>query len=165
LTQSRVIFLLATFDGIILLREGDWLQVKAHHGPIPASRRDTWLLLANEPMAGLRFLALNRPAYTGGLPGVVPPGRQLKNAVEGLLEPEIWKQLQPVLDETQIGLVFPEACKRLMAEPAFVNLAKVASPPLDPYRDAIAEALVALAIALVAEKRYPTARLVRSCVR
>src|SRR5262245_9473922 len=25
------------YDGIILLREGDWLQVKAHHGPIPAN--------------------------------------------------------------------------------------------------------------------------------
>jgi transcriptional regulator with GAF, ATPase, and Fis domain len=27
----------AAYDGIILLREGDWLQVKAHHGPIPAN--------------------------------------------------------------------------------------------------------------------------------
>ena len=27
--------LCAAYDGIILLREGDWLQVKAHHGPIP----------------------------------------------------------------------------------------------------------------------------------
>jgi signal transduction histidine kinase len=29
--------LCAAFDAIILLREGDWLQVKAHHGPIPAN--------------------------------------------------------------------------------------------------------------------------------
>jgi GAF domain-containing protein len=29
--------LCAAYDGIILLREGDWLQVKAHHGPIPAN--------------------------------------------------------------------------------------------------------------------------------
>src|SRR5262249_359662 len=28
--------LCAAYDGIIQLREGDWLQVKAHHGPIPA---------------------------------------------------------------------------------------------------------------------------------
>jgi GAF domain-containing protein len=29
--------LCAAYDGIILLREGEWLQVKAHHGPIPAN--------------------------------------------------------------------------------------------------------------------------------
>jgi signal transduction histidine kinase len=29
--------LCAAYDGIILLREGDWLQVKAHHGPIPVN--------------------------------------------------------------------------------------------------------------------------------
>jgi signal transduction histidine kinase len=29
--------LCAAYDGIILLREGDWLQVKAHHGPISAN--------------------------------------------------------------------------------------------------------------------------------
>jgi signal transduction histidine kinase len=29
--------LCAAHDGIILLREGDWLQVKAHHGPMPAN--------------------------------------------------------------------------------------------------------------------------------
>jgi GAF domain-containing protein len=29
--------LCGAYDGIILLREGDWLQVKAHHGPIPAN--------------------------------------------------------------------------------------------------------------------------------
>ena len=29
--------LCAAYDGIILLREGDWLQVRAHHGPIPVN--------------------------------------------------------------------------------------------------------------------------------
>src|SRR5215470_13893932 len=29
--------LCAAYDGIILLREGDWLQVKAHYGPMPAN--------------------------------------------------------------------------------------------------------------------------------
>ncbi|HET6462840.1 MAG TPA: GAF domain-containing protein, partial [Candidatus Krumholzibacteria bacterium] len=29
--------LCAAYDGIILLRDGEWLQVKAHHGPIPAN--------------------------------------------------------------------------------------------------------------------------------
>jgi signal transduction histidine kinase len=29
--------LCGAYDGIILLRDGDWLQVKAHHGPIPTN--------------------------------------------------------------------------------------------------------------------------------
>jgi signal transduction histidine kinase len=29
--------LCAAYDGIVLLREGDWLQLKAHHGPIPVN--------------------------------------------------------------------------------------------------------------------------------
>jgi hypothetical protein len=119
------------------------------------ARRDTWRLLAADPMAGLRFLALNREPYEGGMPGEELPGPQLERAVDGLLEPECWKDLGPVLEWAQIAQVFPETCERLKSEEAFKNLKEVASPPLDPYRDAIAEALVALAIEIVAEKGGP----------
>jgi hypothetical protein len=119
-------------------------------------RRDTWQLLAADPMAGMRFLSLNREPFKGGMPGVTQPGQQLESAVDGLFEPEYWEQLRPVLEWAQIGQVFPEACERLKAEDAFKKLTKVAGFPLDPYRDAIAEALVALSIDLVAENGYPT---------
>ena len=115
------------------------------------AREDTWRLLSADPMASLRFLALNCEPHKGGMPGTTPPGEQLEKAVDGLLA-QHWEELRPKLEWAQVEQAFPEACARMKGHEAFKTLKKVANLPLDPYRDAIAQTLVALAIEIAAEK-------------
>jgi hypothetical protein len=119
-------------------------------------KSDMWRLLAADPMAGLRLLALNRGPYQGRAPGQKwTPGEQLENEIDGLLLPEKQERLIDLLRDSQIEGVFSDVCTWIKSAPAFVNLTNVASPPMDPYRDAIAEALVALSIQAVAERGKP----------
>jgi hypothetical protein len=114
---------------------------------------DAWRLLAADPMAALRFETLNRTPYAGGEPGKKKtPGMELNAALEGLHAPDRYAKLQPVLFRSGIEHVFGDACRMVKADRLYEKFLSVASRPLDPFYDALADTIVALAISVATER-------------
>ena len=116
------------------------------------ARSDMWRLLAADPMAGVRFITLNRIRYPGGRLGEQPPDKQLDRALEGLGTAEHIEPLKPLLSDAGVQHLFSEVCSIVKTDRAYAELKKVARHPLDPYLDALADAIVALSIALAKER-------------
>jgi hypothetical protein len=116
------------------------------------AQSDTWRLLAADPMAAMRFVSLNRAPYAGK-PGETKPSKQLNDALEALESPEKYAALKDVLYRSGVEHVFHDAVEAVKADKKlYEDFLKVATRPLDPFNDALADTIVALAISIATER-------------
>lgn len=116
------------------------------------AQSDMWRLLAADPMAALRLVALNRSQYSGGKPGEQAPSKELNEAIDGLQAPSRYAELQDVLFRSGIEHVFSDACQMIKADKVYEKFRSVAARPLDPFYDALADTIVALSISIATER-------------
>ena len=110
-----------------------------------------WLLLRQDPLYELRLLAQDRPAQAVPVPGRLTPGAALGQQVARLT---IAADLQHKLDQGGIANQIYPAQQTLIANPVYQEVLQAATEPLNPYRTAVARALVALASARTAAQGH-----------
>lgn len=139
-------------------------------------KRQTWSLLAADPLCELRLACLNKEDYRGGVPGEPTPGNRMDRALRQLSESVNASYLDSVgtnagrhteetssdrtlqvqhlraaLKQAGIRHVFESATSLVREGTVFKKLIRVAEPPIGKYLDALANAIVAQAILIVAE--------------
>lgn len=111
-------------------------------------RAALWAELFQDPLFELRVLAL-RPEPPSGSPGPLPPGQALDRRVRAF-EPSA--ELASRLKAGGLGEEFASARQAVTLSDPYQGVITAAVDPVDPYRLAIARALLAQAVAQAREK-------------
>jgi hypothetical protein len=109
-----------------------------------------WEMLYQDPLYELRTLVLGTTGSASFVPGQLPPGDQLKTQVAAL-QPST--DLKMKLSAAGIDTQFEEAKQLVTISTPYLDALSTATPPLNPYRTAIARAIMAQAIDLCAQQQ------------
>jgi len=112
---------------------------------------ELWANLYADPLYELRLLAL-QPSHASGLPGASAGDR----LGQYLTRFAITAELHADLAQGDVLSVFETACTEVERSVTYREMLRAATDPLGPFQDALARALVAMAIALFRETKGGT---------
>lgn len=102
-----------------------------------------WALLYRDPLFELRLLNSQGPTQGPGGLGVLPPGQELEQKLQGFTASS---KLNDLLINAGLSQVFDAAKASLMSSAEFAETRTRAGRPLTPYRQAIARAILAVSV-------------------